>query len=751
MNMENNVRFYLKKNSKDKLISMKMNSINNKIIQKYTDNHNNNALGVNIGFSKDNKFLKNYNDNSKNSFQPRRLLSTIGSNNCVSNSKTNNKDNNNKDININGVVKNNLKTIHNYPLTLKINYANQHNYNTNDINIFNKNYKKTIDENDLTNRKIHLYTNNTLNNELKIIENNTKIFGKNKNKNQLQIIKNEALNNTQKNYLKENIDFGAPIKEEKETIMVKKPKKNSKFFIINNSLYHSTSNEEKKIDYSLNHFKTIENNGNSVHYSGFSSNKKKSINYSCGKKIMLNIKDCGTKLNSLPNNPNISNNKPFLPKFVSYDYKTIYNKLGYANTNNKKIDEKTIHNESIRKRSYKQLYLRIPSEKKKKMISFNLLNKELYSKNYMLRLLKNKPKKNNGNIYDIFKTKQPQNFINHKIKEFIKNEAKNNNNFCTIIPRETTTTNTTTKIKSINSPVEQQCTKIFDKKVRAHLKIFDNKSPDFISEYAEEIFINLLIEEFQSIRNNLNYDNKILVEYGINPTIRSCLIDSLFGLQDTFKFCDKTLFITVQIFDNYLSININQNNEKKILETDLDIILVASFLIASKTEESFIYHLSDYLTILSEKYNKNHLVTMEYQMLKVLNFDTFQPTSLEFLEILSNIYELDNETKNKCINYLYVSLLDVNLSQISQSFLVFTIIFLVTEKEYKILIDKIESFYKNDKDKDKEGYLNFMRLTSLLKNENAVVETADILKGFMKNVCNSEFISTAKKIGYKKE
>ena len=60
-----------------------------------------------------------------------------------------------------------------------------------------------------------------------------------------------------------------------------------------------------------------------------------------------------------------------------------------------------------------------------------------------------------------------------------------------------------------------------------------------------------------------NYDNKILTDYGINPSIRSCLIDSLFGLQDTFKFCDKTLFITVQIFDNYLSIIIN--NYKKYL------------------------------------------------------------------------------------------------------------------------------------------------------------------------------------------
>ena len=737
--MENNIRFYLRKNSKDKLVSMKMNSLNKKNFQKFTENHNNNALPVKIELSKDtNKILVNYNEYSKHTFQPRRLLSNIGSNYGVSNSKKN------INNNISDVVKNNMKTIHHFPLTLKLNCQNQQKNDKKDTNIINKNYKKTIDENDLTKRKIHLLINNTFNNDY---QNNTKILIKNKNKNQLQIMKNEVYNKTEKNYIQENIDFDTALKTETETIMAQNPKRNSKFFIINSSLFYSSSNEEKKSDTSLNHFNTIENHGHSVHYSEFGSNKKKYINYSSGKKkLVLNIRDDIIQLNGSSNNSNVYNKKTFLPKFISYDYKTIANKVHNINSTNTKVEEKTINNEKEHKRSLKHLYLRMPVDKKKKIISFNLLNKECYSKNAMLCLFKNKPKKNSINSNDLFKNK-PQNYFNHKIKELLKNE-KQNNNFCTIVPKETNTTNTAATIRSINSPVEQ-CLKIFDKKVRANLKIFGNKKLDSVSEYADEIFINLLLEEFQSIRNNLNYDNKILMEYGINPTIRSCLIDSLFGLQDTFKFCDKTLFITVQIFDNYLSLNININNEQKILETDLDIILVASFLIASKTEESFIYHLTDYLTILSEKYNKNHLINMEYNMLKILNFETFQPTSLEFLEILSNIYELNNETKSKCINYLYVSLLDVNLSQISQSFLVFTIIILVTKREYKILIDKIESFYK--KDKNSEGYLNFMRLICLLKNENAVIETAEILKNYMRNVCNSEYISIAKKIGCKKE
>ena len=147
---------------------MKMNSLNKKNFQKFTENHNNNALPVKIELSKDtNKILVNYNEYSKHTFQPRRLLSNIGSNYGVSNSKKN------INNNISDVVKNNMKTIHHFPLTLKLNCQNQQKNDKKDTNIINKNYKKTIDENDLTKRKIHLLINNTFNNDY---QNNNKIL-----------------------------------------------------------------------------------------------------------------------------------------------------------------------------------------------------------------------------------------------------------------------------------------------------------------------------------------------------------------------------------------------------------------------------------------------------------------------------------------------------------------------------------------------------------------------------------------------
>jgi len=81
--------------------------------------------------------------------------------------------------------------------------------------------------------------------------------------------------------------------------------------------------------------------------------------------------------------------------------------------------------------------------------------------------------------------------------------------------------------------------------------------------------------------------NDFLLNYGINLETRTCFIDSLIDLQKIFNFNERTLFITVKLFDRYITTLI-VNNLSKIEEEDLDIILTTSFLIASKIEESIL-------------------------------------------------------------------------------------------------------------------------------------------------------------------
>ena len=204
---------------------------------------------------------------------------------------------------------------------------------------------------------------------------------------------------------------------------------------------------------------------------------------------------------------------------------------------------------------------------------------------------------------------------------------------------------------------------------------YNNKDPKYLGEYLDEILCNLYLEEksfFEIIKYQISSD--ILNDYGINPETRTCLIDSLIDLQKLFNFKERTLFITVQLFDKYISLSIIKETYPKIKEENLDLILTSSLLIASKLEESLLYKLSDYLGILSEKYNINDIKTMENKIMNLINFEAVYPTILDFFEVFAEKGELNNDEKNLGLFLLNTVILDINLSQISGSVIAYAII-----------------------------------------------------------------------------
>ena len=232
----------------------------------------------------------------------------------------------------------------------------------------------------------------------------------------------------------------------------------------------------------------------------------------------------------------------------------------------------------------------------------NIINEKnirIFNNNVLFKL---KNKINNHNIllsnninpiinYENKKKKKKKNLFIHNNKA---NEINLINNHYNLI----TTKNTN---NFANSPKEYSIKLFLKDKKEKKIKKFDdnyiNSKPELVKEYNSEILINLLIEEF--IINKNENTSVIFNIPSINPNIRSCLIDSLIGLQDTFKFHDKTFFITVQLFDNFISSNLSSTSPVvKINENNLDIIFAACFLIASKYEETFIYHLKIWNIIL---------------------------------------------------------------------------------------------------------------------------------------------------------
>ena len=635
-----------------------------------------------------------------------------------------------------------------------------------------------------------------------------KIINKSTDKNNINI--NLNINNIQNIQNIQNI----------ETIDINKINPNQRLLLVKNEIFNSYVNCGKVYkDKNLQdqHFKTLQNysiekknnnhvfstNSNTFRNSNNSSNIKNKLNSirdnlfnknNAKKNIKLNYNILINKANANANNKN----QELLPKFSSFE--TINNnkrnsslKTKYNSNNNNYIydfsneinDNKTINNETIKNGKNKRIYFRVLSSKKKKFISFGeILKKENplinnnsnNNKNIILKLskIKNKnpgllPKSINAINHYNSNNLKPKNYFNHKITK-ANFQKEIHNNYYTI-----NTKNNNNTLNLINSPQEQGLKLLLkNKKIdldkntfiknNKHLNNNDieyiNTNPENVKEYTDEILINLLIEEkLFNEKKKMILNTDILNNYGINPVIRSCLIDSLIGLQDTFKCCDKTIFITIKIFDNYISSIISGNNpNSKIEDSDLDIIIVSCFLIASKMEESFIYHLTDYLSILSDKYNTAYLTNIEYNILKYYNFEAFEPNSLDFFEIFSSLYELDEKTKKKGISFLIAILLNVDLSQIPSSVIAFSVLYLVCKKEFDIIANKIDNLFynlnkwsdwnsKNYKDKEKNEILfKYKKLIEPLKKEKNLKEISDMILYFKENIPKTEFINIIKKI-----
>ena len=308
----------------------------------------------------------------------------------------------------------------------------------------------------------------------------------------------------------------------------------------------------------------------------------------------------------------------------------------------------------------------------------------------------------------------------------------------------------------MHSPKEQGI-KLLLKTSGTFNSFYINNQPEFVKEYNQEILLNLLIDEYiYKKRRTLILNEESLTSYGINPTIRLYLIDSLIGLQDTFKFHDKTIFITLQLFDNYISSIMSLKNNKSIIikESELDLIFTACFLIASKSEESFIYHLTDYLSILSDKYKVKDLETMEYNILKYFNFEVFCPNALDFFEFFSVFFNFDIKLNKRGTILLIIILSDLYLSQLNSSFLSFCVTVLLFKNNLNIeeMMNKLNNIFDNINENN-NSYINknkvyekFMMLVKPLKNIKEIKDIGISILKCIKNIKRNDLSNISKKV-----
>ncbi|CAG9322803.1 unnamed protein product [Blepharisma stoltei] len=157
----------------------------------------------------------------------------------------------------------------------------------------------------------------------------------------------------------------------------------------------------------------------------------------------------------------------------------------------------------------------------------------------------------------------------------------------------------------------------------------NNDSHHQLGNYALEIYDNLFQSETEAV---VNY-NYLDLHIEINSKMRAILIDWIISAHLKFKLLPETLFIAVNLVDRYLE-------KKAVYKQHLQLVGLASLLIASKYEEIYPPETLNLVKIADNAYSKEQILLMESDILRTLDFKITVPSSWRFLERLSKITEM---------------------------------------------------------------------------------------------------------------
>ncbi len=211
--------------------------------------------------------------------------------------------------------------------------------------------------------------------------------------------------------------------------------------------------------------------------------------------------------------------------------------------------------------------------------------------------------------------------------------------------------------------------------------------------------------EFRIIPNFMDNQTEI------NNRMRAIVVNWMIEVHDRFKLLPDTLYLSVIIFDRYMSIIKNIKKER------LQLIGVTSLLIACKYEEIFSPEIRDFVCILDRTYEKEDLMEQENLMLKILKFEVTFPTSLRYFEILRVEFGIEEKYYNHGYYLLELCLLDCRFSKYMQAVIATTVCFFLLKIYYKINFKQFMGKYIKIKDNDiKECLIDICFLIDNIEN-----------------------------------
>ncbi|KAK4285657.1 hypothetical protein QN277_002326 [Acacia crassicarpa] len=141
-----------------------------------------------------------------------------------------------------------------------------------------------------------------------------------------------------------------------------------------------------------------------------------------------------------------------------------------------------------------------------------------------------------------------------------------------------------------------------------------------VSEYIDEIYLYYWITEAQTSTQE-NYSS---IQTDITPHMRGILINWLIEVHLKFELMPETLYLTVSLLDQYLSLVTIKKNE-------LQLVGLTALLLASKYEDFWHPSVKELISISVESYTREQILAMEKLILRKLKFRLNGPTPYVFM------------------------------------------------------------------------------------------------------------------------
>jgi cyclin B len=193
----------------------------------------------------------------------------------------------------------------------------------------------------------------------------------------------------------------------------------------------------------------------------------------------------------------------------------------------------------------------------------------------------------------------------------------------------------------------------------------DSSDPQKLGYYAKDIY-----DYLHSIESNtLPSCDYMKRQTDISEKMRAILIDWLIEVHHKFKLVPETLFLTVNILDRYLDKHTIERNR-------LQLLGVGAMLIACKYEEIYAPEIRDFVYITDKAYSKEEIIAIEFEILRVLEFNVTVVSSYRFMERYARLVSLEDRGSHLARYLIELALVEYKMLRYNPSLLAASAIYL---------------------------------------------------------------------------